>query len=98
MGLLDSLKRWLSGEATEVRDSIDEAADALNADLDRRESELTATPEEKMGSLLDEIEQSDQQLDELTDQIRARSEAYGEVVDADGETPMIEDEGTDAAI
>lgn len=98
MGLLDSLKRWLSGEATEVRESIDDATDALNADLDRREAELTATPEEKMGSLLDEIEQSDQQLDELTSEIRAESAAAADVADAAGEAVAIDDEGTDPTI
>jgi hypothetical protein len=98
MGLLDSLKRWFSGEAAEVRESMDDAADALNADLDRREAELKASPEEKMDQLLEEIEQSDQQLDELTGEIRSESEAAGEVADAAGETVHVQDEGPEAAI
>ena len=98
MGFFDSLKRWLSGEADEVRESMDDAAARLNADLDRREAELKATPEEKMDRLLEEIEQSDQQLDELTAEIKAESEATGEVGDAAGETAGIEDDGTGSAI
>lgn len=98
MGFLDSLKRWLSGEAAEVRESMDDAAATLNADLDRRESELKASPEEKMDQLLEEIEQSDQQLDELTSEIQATSEAAGEVADAAGESAPIEDDGSESAI
>ena len=98
MGFLDSLKRWFNGEAAEVRESMDDAAAALNADLDRREAELKASPEEKMDQLLEEIEQSDQQLDELTSEIQAESEAAGEVADAAGETVPIEDDGPESAI
>jgi phage shock protein A len=98
MSIFDSLKRWFRGEADEVRESMDDAAAALNADLDRREAELKASPEEKMDQLLEEIEQSDQQLDELTAEIQSESEAAGEVADAAGETVPVEDEGPEAAI
>ena len=98
MGFIDSLKRWFSGEAAEVRESMDDAGAALNADLDRREADLKATPEEKMDALLEEIEQSDEQLDELTAEIQAESEAAGEVADAAGETVHVEDDGSDPAI
>ncbi len=94
MGFLDSLKTWFRGEADEVRESMDDAAAAMNADLDRREAELTASPQEMMDQLLGEIEQSDQQLDELTAEIQADSEAAGEVADAAGETVQIEDDGS----
>ncbi len=98
MSILDSLKRWFRGEADEVRESMDDAAAALNADLDRREAELKASPEDKMDLLLEEIEQSDQQLDELTAEIRSEPEAAGEVADSAGETVHVEDEGPEPAI
>ena len=98
MGFLDSLERWFRGEADEVRESMDDAAAALNADLDRREAELKATPEEKMGRLLDEIEQSDQQLDEVTAEIRSKSETAREVADAAAETVPVEGDGPEPAI
>ena len=98
MGFLDSLERWFRGEADEVRESMDDAAAALNADLDRREAELKATPEEKMGRLLEEIEQSDQQLDEVTAEIRSKSETAREVADAAAETVPVEGDGPEPAI
>lgn len=98
MGFLDSLKSWFRGEADEVRESMDDAAAALNADLDRREAELKAAPEEKMDRLLEEIEQSDQQLDELTAEIQSESDAAGEVADAAGETVPVEGDGPEPAI
>ena len=98
MGFLDSVKSWFRGEADEARKTMDDAAAALNADLDRRETELKASPQEKMDQLLEEIGQSDQQLDEITAEIQSESEAAGEVADAAGETLRVEGEGPEAAI
>ncbi len=48
-----------------------------------------------MDRLLEEIEQSDQQLDDLTAEIQSESEAAGEVADAAGESVPIEGDGPD---
>lgn len=56
MGFFDSLKAWFSREAAEAKESASDLKTRLESDLDRRERELAATPEERMEMIADEIE------------------------------------------
>lgn len=56
MGFFDSLRAWLSREATEARETAGEVKGRLESAMDRRERELTATPEERMEMIAEQIE------------------------------------------
>jgi hypothetical protein len=49
----------------EVKDSVEELSERLDADLSRRETELEATPEQKLDAIVDEIATNDATFDEL---------------------------------
>lgn len=58
MGFLDSIKAMFS-----------EGTKSLDEDLSRREAELSATPEERMEMLQDEIEDNDSAFEDLQSKI-----------------------------
>jgi hypothetical protein len=68
------VKQAFSREVTDVRESVDELGQRLDADLTRREAELDATPEQKLDGILDEINDNDSVFDEL----RARTDEGNE--------------------
>ncbi len=55
VGFFDSVKAWFSREAAEVKQSVEATTSRLEAEMDRRERELEATPEERMEMIRDEI-------------------------------------------
>lgn len=65
MGFLDALKRTFRREAAEVRDAVDGLSERADEALSRREAELTATPEERLDSIMSEIEASESDFDAL---------------------------------
>ena len=85
MGFLDSLKAWFRSESEEAREIGRETKSRLEAELDRREAELGATPAEKLDMIQDRIAQDDP-FDELRDKIEGRgagADATAEVADLD---------------
>jgi len=88
MGFLDSLKAWFRTESEEARQIGRETKSRLEADLDRREAELSATPAEKLDSIRDRIAEDDATFGELRDEIERRAagaDATAEVADLAGE-------------
>ena len=86
MGFLDSLKRWFRSESKEIGEIGREATGRLEADLERREAELGASPAEKLDMIQDRIAQDDAVFDELRDKIGGRgagADAAAEVADLD---------------
>jgi len=76
----DRLRAALGRERAEAADLVGDTRARLEADLARREAELTETPTEKLARLTDEIEHGPDPFDE----VRARIEAMraGESDDA----------------
>ena len=56
MGFLDSLKKWFSSEAAEVKSSVSTAQSKLETEMDRREADLAATPEQRLETIQSEID------------------------------------------
>lgn len=71
MSWWERVKQALSSEASDVREGIGKVGQSLDDELARKEAELNATPSERFDMILDEIEESDAQLDELTSEIDA---------------------------
>ncbi len=68
MGLLDSITAWFKSETADVKDAVGNVTRDLDADLSRKERELTASPAERIDMLQDEID-SDNSLDAIRDRI-----------------------------
>lgn len=86
MGFLDSLKAWFRTESDEARKMGREAKGRLEADLERREAELGASPAEKLDIIQDRIAEEDAVFDDLRDKIEGRgagADATAEVADLD---------------
>lgn len=64
-----SLPTILRREAVEARDAIDDLERRLDADLQRRERDLAASPEERLRAQLDEITKSDDDFQVLRERI-----------------------------
>ncbi len=62
---LTSLKNWFSSESAEAKKVKEDLEDRLDSDLTRRESELAATPEQRLDSIQTEIDNSDSMFDEI---------------------------------
>lgn len=58
MSWFDRLRSVLRGEAAEVRESVEDLTRRADAELDRRERELQATPEERLDATRREIEEA----------------------------------------
>ena len=65
MGFLDQVRGWLRREKADVSDALREAEQRLDADLSRKERELTETPEEGLKRIQDEIGANPDPLDEI---------------------------------
>lgn len=81
MELWESVKRWLGREADEAKDLADDLETAWTSDLDRKEAELAAQPEERMRSLQDRIADNSSAFEDL----KARITRTGPVTDEDAE-------------
>lgn len=77
MGTWDRIKAALRREKADVEEALDELTDRGNANLDRRERELHATPEERLAM---EQERA-AELDDDFEAVRRRIEGRGGPVD-----------------
>lgn len=75
MGFLDTIKSWLGAEAAEANDLKNDLEARWNRDLDRKEAELAATPEERMRMIQDQIDDNRATLDELQAKVDGRNAA-----------------------
>jgi phage shock protein A len=80
MGLLDTLRSWFASESAEARSLAGETRGRLEAELDRREAKLAASPEEKLDIIQGRIAEGETAFDALRDKIEGR-EARAEAVD-----------------
>lgn len=55
MGLLDTLTAWFKREKADITQAKAELEERLEDDLHRRERSLTASPEERLAMIQDEI-------------------------------------------
>ena len=72
MGLWERIQAALRREKRDVEDAIDDFTQRANADLDRRERELTATPEEKLAMEQERGEEIDAAFDAVRERIERR--------------------------
>ena len=96
MGFLDSVTSWFKREAAEVKDSVGDLENRLDADLSRKEREFAATPEEKMDMLSEKIEAEDDAFAAIQDKIDAKhgkALADEELIDQPDDEPADESDG-----
>lgn len=92
MGLFDSITGWLRKEKQDVADAIGGLTDSLDQDLTRKERELTASPEDRLEMLQDEIEEDP--LAEIRDRIEhstAHADATAEIDHPEDPENLIEE-------
>lgn len=83
MGFLDRVTSWFRTEVRDVREAVDRVEQDLDADLSRRERELTATPEERL-AMIQEESAGDDLLAEVQAKIdgqQAKADANAELLD-----------------
>lgn len=78
MGFFDSLKNWFSSEVAEVKESASAAQTRLESEMDRREADLRASPQEKLDQIQSEI--SDDPFAAVRDKIDGQ-QAHAEAVE-----------------
>lgn len=78
MGFLDSFKSWFKTEAAEAGELGRQTKGRLEAELDRRESELNATPAQRLEQLQEQIADGGSDFDEL----QAKIDGRGALADA----------------
>ena len=86
MGFLDSVKAWFKTEAAQARDIGQKTQSRMSADLDRREAELNATPQQRLEQLQDKMAGNDSSFDDIQSKIEGReilADATNEVADID---------------
>lgn len=72
MGTWDRILAALRREKRDVAEALDEFTDRANADLDRRERELHATPEEKLAIEQARAAENDAELEAIRRRIERR--------------------------
>ncbi len=93
MGFLDSLKSWLRSEGAEARQLGRETKGRLQAELDRREADLTATPEQRLERLQEQIAEGGSGFDDLQSKIDGRAahaEATADLADRDPDESVLD--------
>jgi hypothetical protein len=83
MEFWQSVKRWLGREAEEAKNLVDDLGTAWASDLDRKEAELDAQPDQRMRSLQDRIAENSSAFEDL----KARMTQAGPVTDDEGNPP-----------
>jgi hypothetical protein len=78
VGFFDSIKKWFSAEAAEVKESATAAKSRMEAEMGRREAELHTTPEQKLEQIQHEI--SDDPFAEVRNKIEGH-QAHADAVD-----------------
>lgn len=70
MSWWERVKAALSREARDTRELGREVAQKLDTELTRRERDLSASPDERLDTTLEEIASSDREFDELSRTVR----------------------------
>lgn len=89
MGLLDNITAWFKKESADVKDSMGKLERDLSSDLSAKERELSATPEQKMATIQDQIDDNDS-FDAIRDRIdrsQAHADATAELSETEMDTP-----------
>ena len=74
MGVWDRIRAVLRREKRDLDEAVDDFTNSANAALDRRERELSATPEEKLAIEQERGEQIDADFEALRRRIEGRDE------------------------
>jgi hypothetical protein len=77
MGTWERILAALRREKRDVAEAVDEFTERANADLDRRERELHATPEEKMAIEQERMAENDAELEAIRRRIEGRGSVEG---------------------
>jgi hypothetical protein len=64
-GFWQRLRRVFRHEAAELHDVVGDAVERGNAALDRKEQEMTATPEERLRLQQQRVDESDTEFDQV---------------------------------
>ena len=75
MGTWDRILAALRREKRDVAEALDEFTERANADLDRRERELHATPEEKLALEQERVAENDAEIEAIRRRIEGRGAA-----------------------
>lgn len=78
MGFFDSVKNWFSSEVAEVKESASSAQSRLESEMDRREADLSASPQDKLDQIQSEI--SDDPFAAVRDKIDGQ-QAHAEAIE-----------------
>ena len=78
MGFFDSVKNWFSSEVAEVKESASSAQSRLESEMDRREADLGASPQDKLDQIQSEI--SDDPFAAVRDKIDGQ-QAHAEAIE-----------------
>lgn len=70
MSFWNRLVSIFKSEASDVKEGLSKAGDALNAELDRKQRELDAEPHERVDMLLEDAKEADARFDELEQRVR----------------------------
>lgn len=85
MGFMDKLSGWLKREGRDVSKTLDETKLRMEADIDRRERDLNASPEDKLAAIQSKIDDSDPlaAVRAKIDGATAKADAAAEVAEVD---------------
>ena len=74
MGLWDKVTSVFKSEASDAKEGLAKAGEAISDELDRRQAELDAAPHERVDMILEEIKSEDDRFAELEEMIREQNE------------------------
>lgn len=84
MGFLDKVKSFLGKEGADIGEALNKTKDRLNTDLDKRERDLNASPEEKLDAMTAELEDNDPLAE-------VRNKIDGQSANADANAELAQD-------
>ncbi len=99
MSFWDTVRGWFKSEVESAKDLAGDLETDWSADLDRKEAELNATPEQRMEQLQDQIATNDSAFDdirakidsaEIKAEVRADLDAPDELLSDGAEEDFIE--------
>lgn len=79
MSFWETVRGWFKSEAESARDLADDLQRDWSSDLDRKEAELAATPEERVEQLQDQISDNTSAFDDIKAKIETTD------IDLDGD-------------
>jgi hypothetical protein len=73
MSLWERIKKALTREATDIKDTAKRGMDQLEAELERKQRELEAPPHERVDMLLEDIADEEARFGELESRVRSKA-------------------------